>query len=140
MDYFTEAGLETRVKNASFSAMNPKENERNVLEFFSKNTDVRGIAIMNSRGYIIADILKEHRINDIRMISFDLTTNNVRCLNDGSISVLLCQRPELQGFQAIKSVISKLLYNQEESVIHHIMPIDVLLKDNLPYYAEYLSL
>ena len=120
--------------------MNPEENENNVMDFFRENRDVKGIAVMNSRGYIIADLLKKYRVTDVKLISFDLTSNNIRCLNDGSISILLCQRPELQGFQAVKSIISHLLYKQEETEIHHMMPIDIVMKENLPFYKEFISM
>lgn len=139
MDYFTEQGIGDHVKDASFSATNPEENEKRVLNFFEKNRLVKGIAVLNSRGYIIADILKKNSINDIRLISFDLTTNNIRCLKDGSITTLLCQRPELQGFQAVKSVISRLLYQQNETDVHHTLPIDIIMKENLNFYKEFMS-
>ena len=138
-DFMSGPNVSHTIKNATFSAMNPEENENNVMDFFRENRDVKGIAVMNSRGYIIADLLKKYRVTDVKLISFDLTSNNIRCLNDGSISILLCQRPELQGFQAVKSIISHLLYKQEETEIHHMMPIDIVMKENLPFYQEFLG-
>lgn len=140
MSYFGECGLTSHIKEASFSMLAPEENEKIILDFIEKNRDVRGIAVMNSRGYIIADILKEKGIGDIRLLSFDLTSNNIRCIKDGSISALLCQRPEQQGFNAVKSVIRYLLYKKTEQDIHHMMPIDIILKENLPYYREFMEL
>lgn len=139
-DFMSGPNVSHTIKNATFSAMNPEENENNVMDFFRENRDVKGIAVMNSRGYIIADLLKKYRVTDVKLISFDLTSNNIRCLNDGSISILLCQRPELQGFQAVKSIISHLLYKQEETEIHHMMPIDIVMKENLPFYKEFISM
>lgn len=140
VDYFSETGMESKIKHASFSAMNPDENEKSVLGFFNCNRLVKGVAVMNSRGYIIADILKSNGIDDIKIISFDQTSNNIRCLNNGSIITLLCQRPELQGFQAVKAVISRLLYQRPAGDIHHTLPIDIIMKDNLPFYKEYMTL
>ena len=133
-DYMARSGLTDRIREASFSVLNPEENEKSIMEFIQANRDIRGIAVMNSRGYIIADILRKKGINDIIIISFDLTSNNTRCIKNGSITALLCQRPELQGFNAIKEMIQHLIYKQEGKGNHYTMPIDIVMQENLPYY------
>jgi len=133
-DYMARSGLTDRIREASFSVLNPEENEKSIMEFIQANRDIRGIAVMNSRGYIIADILRKKGINDIIIISFDLTSNNTRCIKNGSITALLCQRPELQGFNAIKEMIQHLIYKQEGKGNHYKMPIDIVMQENLPYY------
>ena len=136
LDYFSSSGDNRSVKEASYSVLNPDDNEEEVMSFLKDYPDVKGIAVLNSRGYIIADLLKAKGIRNIVVASFDLTGNNRRCLEDGSISALLCQRPELQGFNAIKSSINHLLYKQDEPQVNHLMPIDILMKENLPFYRE----
>lgn len=136
MDYMKDNGLGSRVKEASFSVMQPEQAEEILLDFLAGNKDVKGIAVLNSRGYILADILQEHHIDDIKIISFDLTYNNRRCLRNGHISALLCQKPELQGFNAVKAIINKLLYNNPVEKPHTLMPIDIIFKENLPFYRE----
>ena len=129
-------GLMDRLKRANYSISNSSENKKHMLEFLQSNPDIKGIAVLNSRGHIIADTLKECGRNDIHVLSFDLTANNIRCLNNGRISVLLCQRPEQQGFNSIKTMINHLLYKNIEDGMVHIMPIDIIFKENLPYYSE----
>lgn len=136
LGYLEGTGLGSRVKEASFSAVNPEENEKDIAAFLKGNAGVTSIAVMNSRGYIVADMLRKWGAHGIRLISFDLTTNNMRCINEGSISTLLCQRPEMQGFNAIRSTIHYLLYRQADGSTHHIMPIDIIMKENLPFYRE----
>ena len=80
--------------------------------------------------------MHKNGITDIQVISFDLTSNNRKHLENGHITALLCQRPELQGFNAIKSILNKLLYNLPAQQVHNLMPIDVVFKENLPYYKE----
>lgn len=133
-DYMSRSGLTDRIREASFSVLNPEENEKSIVEFIRANRDIRGIAVMNSRGYIIADILRKKGIDDIIIISFDLTSNNIRCIKNGSITALLCQRPELQGFNAIKEMMQHLIYKQEGKGNHYTMPIDIVMQENLPYY------
>lgn len=140
MDYFAEMGLEDKVKEHSLSILNPEECEAQVIDFIKKNRKVKGIAIMNSRGYIIADILEKYRIKGISLLSFDLTTNNSRCLEKGTIAAVICQRPELQGFQAVKTILSHLLYNNCRKGLRQQMPIDIVMKENLPYYKAFFSM
>lgn len=129
-------GLLGRLKKANYSISNSEENRKHMLKFLQSNPDIKGIAVLNSRGYIIADLLKECGRNDISVLSFDLTDRNTRCLRDGNISVLLCQRPEQQGFNAIKTMINHLLYKNIEEGMVHVMPIDIIFKENFPYYSE----
>jgi len=129
-------GLLHRLKRANYSISNSTGNKKFMLEFLQNNPDIRGIAVLNSRGYIIADILKECGRDDIDVLSFDLTARNTRCLKDGNISVLLCQRPEQQGFNAIKTMINHLLYKNIEEGMVHVMPIDIIFKENFQYYSE----
>ncbi len=134
--YFKETDRSGSVTEIRFSISNPKETENLVLDMVEKNPDIKGIAVLNSRGYVVADILRRHGIDDIRLMSFDLTSNNVRCIQNESISAVLCQRPELQGFFSVKSLIHWLLYRKTDADRHHKMPIDVVFKENLPFYKE----
>ena len=129
-------GLLHKLKRANYSIGNSDENKEQMLKFLQQNPDIKGIAVLNSRGYIIAELLKECGRNDITVLSFDLTSSNTRCLRDGNISVLLCQRPEQQGFNAIKAMINHLLYKNVEEGMVHTMPIDIIFKENFLYYSE----
>lgn len=136
MAYFQEAGLLENISETKFSIFNPKETEDMILSFLNDNRDVKGIAVLNSRGYVIADILRRNGIDDICLMSFDLTSSNVKCIQNGSIAAVLCQRPELQGFYSVKSLIQWLLYRSIDGDRHYKMPIDVIFKENLPFYRE----
>ena len=134
--YFKETDRSGSVTEIRFSISNPKETEDLILDMVEKNPDIKGIAVLNSRGYVVADILRRHGIDDIRLMSFDLTSNNVRCIQNESISAVLCQRPELQGFFSVKSLIHWWLYRKTDADRYHKMPIDVVFKENLPFYKE----
>ena len=134
--YFKETDRSGSVTEIRFSISNPKETEDLILDMVEKNPDIKGIAVLNSRGYVVADILRCHGIDDIRLMSFDLTSNNVRCIQNESISAVLCQRPELQGFFSVKSLIHWLRYRKTDADRYHKMPIDVVFKENLPFYKE----
>lgn len=138
--YFERSAPGRIIKESKFSVSDLEKAETDILKFVRENPKVRGIAVLNSRGYIVADILRKHGINDVKIVSFDLTANNARCMDNESIVAIICQRPELQGFYSVKSIIRALLYNRQEKTVHHILPIDIVLKENLPYYSEFLDL
>ncbi len=139
MEYFSTCGKKREIKESKISVADPDESEKDIIRFLGENPEVKGIAVLNSRGYIIADILSGHGIQDMNIISFDLTVNNVRCVRSGSISAVICQRPEQQGFHAVKAIIRTLLYNIKEKNVHHFMPMDIIIKENLNQYREIYS-
>lgn len=134
-NYLKEFGIS--VKEGFFSTFNTDENREEMSRFLKRNPNVKAIAVMNSRGHIIADLLSEFGEKDIKVAAFDLTDSNRHCLSEGSIAFLLCQRPELQGFNAIKAAISAILYkNKANSIIA--MPIDIVMRENLEYYKDFI--
>lgn len=111
--------------------------EEIILDALNRHPDVQCAIVLNSRGHAIASAIKQGQLTDkIQLIGFDLTRKNVECLRDGSIAALLCQRPQLQGFSAIRRLISWLLYHSKEKNERHFLPIDLVVKENLPYYRE----
>lgn len=125
-----------KIKEIEFTTMYPEENEKTIISFLKENPDIKGIAIMNSRSYIVAEILAANGINDISIVSFDLTSQNAKMLEQGYISFLLCQHPELQGFSAIEHMIEYLLYKKEKYSSGSTIPIDIIMKENLPFYKN----
>ena len=134
--YMKESGKSSRLIEATLPANDLAQTEKTLIEFLTDHPEVKGIAVLNSRGSVLADTLHKNGIKDVQVISFDLTSGNRKCLENGQIAVLLCQKPELQGFNAVKSVINKVLYNLPAQQVHHLMPIDVVFKENLPFYKE----
>ncbi len=124
------------ILSTEYSPYNPELNDREIMEFLEGNPGVEGIAVLNSRGYVVADILSAHGIKDLKLFSFDMTANNIRCLREGTITALLCQSPEKQGFEAVKSILGRLLYNRPQERAAQWMPIDIIFPENLPFYRK----
>ena len=122
-------------KEVFFSMDDIDGSSKAILSTLEANPCIKGIAILNSRGYFVADILSEHHRNDIKVISFDLSYNNSRCLKNDSIHIVLSQRPSTQGFNALKDLIEYIIYRDAKNTFIR-MPIDILMKENLPFYKE----
>ena len=137
VSYFSEAGLSGRLKETGVVSSDPAENEKALLEFLEENPDTKGLAVLDSRGYIIADILSSRGIDDISVIAFDLTASNRRCLADKSIQAIICQYPEIQGYNAIKAAIRHLLYREADGNISNKMPVGIIMAENLPWFSKF---
>lgn len=135
-EFARERGWGDRLVKANIPVILDEKRVKAVVDFFKGDRNIKGAGIMNSRGHIIADILQRNGISGIHIVSFDLTLRNQKCLKEGSISALLCQRPGQQGFSAVQSMISYLLYRKKEENGEHLLPVDIVMKENLPYYSE----
>ncbi|MBP3482590.1 MAG: substrate-binding domain-containing protein [Alistipes sp.] len=139
MEFFRERGLENNIRRLIFSAARPEDNEELVGDFFERNPDIKGGAILSSRGGVMADYLKRHGRSDIRLVTLDLTRSNIEGLRDGGIGFVICQRPAQQGFSAVKALMMNLVFGQTMKRDNY-MPLDIVTEENLPYYNDLTEL
>lgn len=92
-----------------------------------------GVVMFNSTCYIVGDYLKARNLSRIKLVGYDLIEKNTELLSEGYISALIAQRPESQGRNAIKSIFNYLVSKQMPEKIN-LMPIDILIKENIQYY------
>lgn len=135
MEFFREHGLEGNVKRLMFSAAHPEENETLVGDFFERNPDIKGAAVLSSRGGIMANYLKGRRLEGIKLVTLDLTRINIEALRDGGLGFVICQRPAQQGFSAVKSLMMNLVFGHTMPR-ENFVPLDIVTKENLDYYCD----
>ena len=127
-------------KNDSNQGRNGKEG---VLEYnfakldkiFYDNPRIEGAVIFNSTCYILGNYLKERELKNIKLVGYDLIDKNTELLSEGVITALIAQRPEQQGYNGIKSLCNHLVLKQNPEKVN-LMPIDILIKENLKYYLN----
>lgn len=105
----------------------------------SKSPGLVGGIVLNSRIYKLISLMEkldESLRKKVRLIGHDAIERNVRALKNEQISYILSQRPELQGYDAIKALGNYLLFKQKPEKTNH-MPIDILIKENVDYYNNY---
>lgn len=98
-----------------------------------------GGIVLNSRIYELVamlDKLEKRYTSKIRLVGHDTIENNVKALKEGKVSYLLSQRPDTQGYDAVKALSNYLLFKQEYDKDNY-MPIDILIKENVDYYKNY---
>ena len=109
------------------------EDQRMLEEFFRNHSTVSNGITFNSKVYIIGEYLQASGRKDFNLIGYDLLERNVTCLRQGSVSFLIAQQPELQGFNGIKSLCDHLIFKKDVTRINY-MPIDLLTVENIDYY------
>lgn len=133
-NYLEGKGDLGRLLEAQFDMRDNAGKETSMRSFFDGHPDIGGVCVLNSRGYSVADFLRAEGRGDIAVVAFDLTENNERCLRNGSIQALVCQRPDRQGFLAVTTMLEYMLYHRTGKGKPFLMPLDIVMKENLPFY------
>lgn len=134
--YFEQEGSGNAVKMYSMHRNSDKESFFELIDrIFSETGNIGGIFVTNASTHFVAEYLKE-KVTDrkIPLIGYDLVENNVRYLKEGVIDVLISQKSEAQGYQGIYALYREIVLQQpcERNIL---MPIDIVIKENLVYYA-----
>ncbi len=135
LKFFREKGLEDRIRQLKFSPSDSAVNEYLIGEFFENNPNVRGGAVLSSRGGVVAQYLRARGIRDIKIVTFDLTKSNWEEMKNGGLGFIICQRPAQQGFSAVKALMMYLVFGDDLPVENY-MPLDIITQENLEYYTE----
>ena len=135
-DYLTEKGYGGRIYTVQLPADEPEENCMAIQEFCNQHPEISTGIIFNSKAHRICRKL-ELSGKPFRLIGYDTIDDNVHYLKAGSITHLIAQRPEVQGFNCIRALFRHLVLDEKVDLINY-MPIDILMKENINYYNNYI--
>lgn len=103
-----------------------------LTDFFRTHPNIGGAVVFNTCAYIISDFMKRNNIKNVKLIGFDINTRNVNALKEGYISHLIAERPEYQGYMAIKAILEYLIYNKKPEVYNY-TPIDIIINETVDF-------
>jgi len=93
----------------------------------------RGYFITNAAAYRVVRALQLSGNSTAKVIGYDCTEENRRLLGEGYISFIISQKTEQQGYLGIHTLCQSLVLRM--SCAREVyMPIDIVMKENLPYY------
>ncbi|KAA6328709.1 HTH-type transcriptional regulator DegA [termite gut metagenome] len=124
-----------QLSELNFHAKAPGEDNRMLDHFFSEHSRVNVGITFNSKVYIIGEYLQSRKMEYFSLIGYDLLERNVSCLKQGSVSFLIAQQPEFQGYNGIKTLCDYLIF-KKKVVQFNYMPIDLLTAENIDYYLK----
>ena len=133
--YLTEQGFEGNIHEVKLRIDDTDYNFARLDEIFRANPRIEGAVIFNSTCYILGNYLKERGLENVKLVGYDLIGKNTQLLSEGIITALIAQRPEQQGYDGIKSLCNYLVLKQRPDKVN-LMPIDILIKENLKYYLN----
>jgi len=136
VQYLHESGREADLIETCYTSTVPSENEESIKRILEAHKDLGGIAVLNSRGSSIAEVLEDVACSKIKLVSFDLTLRNVEFLKKGSIFALLCQHPYWQGFEAASALVNYLIRGKTPANKFNLLSVDVVLKEIVDFYKE----
>lgn len=133
-NYFIKNHIEkVHVHEIDIESHLEKDIQKNLLTTISKLKNIKGIFVTNSRVYKIASCFEKRKIQNIRLIGYDLLKENTDYLKKGIIDFLISQKPELQAYNGIMTLFNYLVLNKNIEPSQY-LPIDIITKENIDYY------
>lgn len=136
-DYLSKTGFRGSIYPVSVSSESPEKNRFILDTILKKEYGIKAGIIFNSRVHVIASYFQEKQNKDFFLIGYDAIQSNIAFLKNGIVSHLIAQRPEVQGYNSVKALFYHLILNQEVEKMNY-MPIDILIKENIEYYNNYI--
>jgi LacI family transcriptional regulator len=117
-------------------SLNPVELYDTLRNSIKSNPRLRGIFVTNSRVSHIARFLEIENKTNLKLIGYDLTSENISYLEKEIIHFLISQKPIEQAYRAMMTLFNKIVLKKEVPA-EILLPIDIVTKENLKYYEEY---
>lgn len=132
-DYFVKNNRPNKTIVLSIDNLNDREETRlKINSFLEKTNNIHGVFVPSSRIAAIAESIDNELINKLSLIGFDNTVQNMACLENGTVSFLISQKPFEQGYESIL-LMSDFLVKNKQPTAKIYSPIDILTKENAKY-------
>lgn len=137
MSYITEKYDNLTIHEVVLNKSNQGNNQQTLDEFFQAHPKaVLGI-VFNSRVYQLGEYLRHAEHSMRGLIGYDLLKANVDLLKSGDVHYLIGQRPGLQGYCGVKALCDHVVFKKSVDSVKY-MPIDILIKENIDFYFEFV--
>jgi len=131
-DYFTDFNFRGKTTTLNISTDQETELKEIIKRKIHRRT--RGIFITSSAHKVARQIQKSGKGN-LMILGYDLTTPNLKYLENGIIDFLICQKPVTQGYLAIMALFDHLVQKKDIQK-NNFMPIEIITKENYKYYLD----
>ena len=118
---------------------NDEENKKILDDFFENHKEINAGVTFNSRVFMIADYFKQNKIENVKLIGYDSLERNIKALKSGHVEFIISQRPEIQGYRALKALADYLIFKHDIQKINY-MPMDILTYENIDFYINFPSI
>lgn len=137
MSYINEEFNNLIIHEVVLNKSNQEVNQQILDEFFQNHPKATFGAVFNSRVYQLGEYLRRKGHSMKGLIGYDLLKANVELLKSGDVQYLIGQRPELQGYCGVKALCDHVVFKRAVDPVKY-MPIDILIKENIDFYFEFV--
>ncbi len=113
-----------------FCESNELQKVKETLVELAKKNKPLGIFITNSKAYLIPSLVEEITFEKCTIVGYDLNVQNLELLKENKLDFIINQKPEFQGYSAVKGLF-KHLTEGEDHELKTIIPVEILIKENL---------
>ena len=138
--YMEEHSYKGNILHVDMHAEDNDFNWRLLNNLFTKHPHLAGGIIFNSRVHFLAEYRETHAEivpENFKLLGYDCIPANAEYLHKGLVSYLIAQRPEVQGVHCVRSLFRHLVLKEYIEPTNY-MPIDVLMKENIDFYNNYI--
>jgi LacI family transcriptional regulator len=134
-NYFNNAkNSNSKIETYNFNQNDLPEKLENL---FKTSLNIEGIFVTTSKVYQIAEIIKNRKIENKKVIGYDLLNKNIDYLNDGIINFLIHQNPKKQVYLGLTYLVEYFLFDKEIPK-KSLLPIDIITSENIETYTDIL--
>jgi LacI family transcriptional regulator len=134
LDYMLENAPDCKIDNVFVNPNDPEGIYAILDGYFGEHPEVRHIVMFNSRIHLLVPWLAAHPDPERRVVGFDNLKANMDALRDGTVSVLIGQRPDEQVRLAIEALAEHALLGKVPPRKDHFMHMDILTRYNVEDY------
>lgn len=138
-DYLSENGFRGEIYRIELRPDDYINGFKKLKQIVENAKSYVGGIVFNSRIYelsFLIDQLDENFHPKVKLIGYDAICRNVEAMKSERISYLIAQHSEGQGYEGIRCLTNHLLFRQTTTKTN-LMPIDILMKENVDYYNNY---
>jgi LacI family transcriptional regulator len=131
-NYFKNQNSQHKIVKVDIKLNDHLSVQEEFLKAFDRHLP-KAIFVTNSRVSAIAHSLEKARKRKTFMIGYDFLAKNIELLKKDLIDILICHRPEKQGYAGIMKLYDHFVLRSTFPKVSF-MPIDIITKENFEFY------
>ena len=132
-EYFQEKS-KSKFEIVDFNLNPQKAGFKDQMMQFMENDKLNGIFVSTSKGTAVAaSFLENQGKRDIRLIGYDILTENLKYLRSGTIDFLINQNPKRQALLGISHLVNHLMFKKAAPLME-LFPLEIITQQNVDSY------
>ena len=113
----------------------PEQYDKQLEEFFNAHPNIHHCITLGAHASLVGKFLQKTNRREVQIMGYDFTSQNNKCMREGSISFLVCQHAFMQGYQCLETLFRAIVLKKEVTPVNY-MPIELLTPENIDFYRR----